>query len=86
MNPEIMEPVGAPKVNINSYTVSLGNREWPIMTAIKVDINPLYGPSTIPVIVLIMKTHPNHTPAENPGVTIELHTTPKAAKMAIKDS
>lgn len=49
---------GAPKVNTNSYTVSLETMEWLINTPIKVEINPLYGPSTIPVMGLIMKIQP----------------------------
>jgi hypothetical protein len=86
MNPEIMEPIGAPKVNTNSYTVSLGTIPCPIITAIRVETNPLYGPSAMPESGLIMKIHPNHTPAEKPGVTTMSSTTPMAAKRAIRES
>jgi hypothetical protein len=76
--------MGAPIVNMYSYAVSLKFKECPSMTDINVAVNPSRGPSNIPVIGLIIKFHPYHTPAEKLGVTTESSIVDSAVKIAIK--
>jgi hypothetical protein len=69
---------------MNSKTDSRKTREWPTITEISVAMNPSRGPSTIPVMGLITKTHPNQMPDEKPGVTIESRATDITANRAMR--
>ena len=71
-------------MKMNSKTDSRKTRECPTITEIRVAMNPSRGPSTMPVIGLMMKTHPNQMPDEKPGVTIESRATDITANRAMR--
>jgi len=73
-------------VKRNSYT-SLKYIECPIMTPIRVDRKPAYGPSTIPVIGSAMKIQLRQTPDESSGNPInESQMTLRDAKRATRET